>query len=88
MLSQGVQLTIGEDGRTYNNFPGVAKARRIHLRPHSRKAFYINADGTSWGNGHISDTEPLPDGRRITRQSYWLNNTFIREIVLDLIDVD
>lgn len=88
VLTHGVQLRIGDDGRTYNNFPGVAEARRVHLRPHGAKAFYMNADGTSWGNGRISDTEPLPDGRRMTRQSYWLNNSFIRDIVRDLIDVE
>ncbi|MFG6372862.1 MAG: hypothetical protein K1W04_01745 [Oscillospiraceae bacterium] len=88
VLTQGVQLTIGDDGRTYNNFPGVAAARCIHLRPHGSKAFYVNTDGSSWGNGRISDTEPLPDGRRMTRQSYWLNNSFVREIVHDLVDIE
>ena len=88
VLTHGVQLRIGDDGRTYNNFPGVAEARRVHLRPHGAKAFYVNVDGTSWGNGRISDTEPLPDGRRMTRQSYWLNNNFIRDIVRDLIDIE
>ena len=83
VLTNGVQLRIGDDGRTYNNFPGVAEARCIHLRPHGAKAFYVNTDGTSWGNGCIGDTEPLPDGRRMTRQSYWLNNSFVREIVRD-----
>lgn len=88
VLDCGVQLTIGADGRTYNDFPGVADARRIHLRPHGEKAFYVNADGTSWGNGKLSDTEPLPDGRRMTRQSYWLNNSFVKDIVSDLVDTD
>lgn len=88
VLTSGVQLRIGDDGRTYNNFPGVAEARCIHLRPHGAKAFYVNTDGTSWGNGCIGDTEPLPDGRRMTRQSYWLNNSFVREIVRDLITVE
>lgn len=87
VLTQGVQLTIGNDGRTYNNFPGVATARRIHLRPHADKRFYVNVDGSSWGSGCLSDSEPLPDGRRMTRQSYWLNKSFIREIVRDLIDI-
>lgn len=88
VLTCGVQLRIGDDGRTYNNFPGVAEARRVHLRPHGEKAFYMNTDGTSWGNGRISDTEPLPDGRRMTRQSYWLNNSFVRDIVRDLISIE
>ena len=76
------------NGRTYNNFPGVAEARRIHLRPHGAKAFYVDVDGTSWGNGQLGDTEPLPDGRRMTRQSYWLNNRFVRDIVQDLVGID
>lgn len=88
VLNHGVELTIGEDGRTYNNFPGVAEARRIHLRPHGAKAFYVDLDGTFWGNGQLGDTEPLPDGRRMTRQSYWLNNRFVRDIVQDLVDID
>ena len=88
VLKRGVQLTIGEDGRTYNDFPGVAQARRIHLRPHGEKAFYVDYDGSTWGNGQLRDTEPLPDGRRMTRQSYWLNNSFVKEIVSDLVDSD
>lgn len=38
VLTSGVQLRIGDDGRTYNNFPGVAEARCIHLRPHGAKS--------------------------------------------------
>ena len=88
VLSEGVRLTVGADGRTYNDFPGVADARMIHLRPHGEKAFYVDTDGSSWGNGDISDTELLPDGRRMTRQSYWLNNTYIKSAVSDLIDAN
>lgn len=89
ILKEGVKLTRvrwGNDERTENNFPGVSEARRIHLRPHGDKSFYVEINGESWGNGQLSDTEPLPDGRRMTRQSYWLNNSFVREIVKDLID--
>lgn len=85
VLIEGVQLIIGKDGRTYNNFPGIADARRIHLRPHSDKAFYVDYDGHSWGNGKISDTDLLPGNRRMTKQSYWLSNRFVRNIVRELI---
>lgn len=88
ILRDGVRLIIGSDGRTYNNFPGVAEARRIHLRPHGDKAFYVGYNGETWGNGELGDSEPLPDGRRMTRQSYWLSSRFVREIVKDLVDVD
>lgn len=91
VLRDGVQLTRvawGDGERTENNFPGVADARRVHLRPHGEKSFYVEANGETWGNGRISDTEELPGGRRMTRQSYWLNNTFVREIVKELVDTD
>lgn len=87
ILKKGVQLTVGEDGRTYNDFPGVAEARRIHLRPHGNKAYYVGYRGEEWGNGRISDTKKLPDGRRMTKQSYWLKNSFVREIVKDMVDI-
>lgn len=85
VITNGVELVVGEDGRTHNNFPGPAKARRIHLRPHAQKAFYVDANGKSWGNGKLSDTVFLPDGRRMSRQSYWLKNSFVREILKDLL---
>lgn len=91
VLKEGVKLTRvkwGDNERTENNFPGVADARRIHLRPHGNKSFYVDFNGKSWGNGQLSDTEMLPDGRRMTRQSYWLNSSFVRDIVRDLIDKD
>ena len=88
IIKDGVVFNIvkyGDGTRTENNFPGVADARRIHLRPHGNKSFYVDKDGHSWGNGKLSDTEELPDGRRMVRQSYWLSSKFVRKIVEDLI---
>ncbi|MBO5628886.1 MAG: hypothetical protein J5965_07380 [Aeriscardovia sp.] len=86
ILMDGVKLSVGEDGRTYNNFPGASDARLIHLRPHGEKAFYVDKDGRTWGNGKLSDSELLPDGRRMTKQSYWLKNSYIKEIVKEFVD--
>ena len=88
IIKEGVVFNVvnyGSGTRTENNFPGVADARRIHLRPHGNKSFYVDKDGHSWGNGKLSDTEELPDGRRMVRQSYWLSSKFVRNIVKDLI---
>lgn len=90
ILKEGVQFSRvkrANGERTENNFPGMASASRVHLRPHAQKSFYVDADGNSWGNGRLSDSVKLPDGRRMTRQSYWLKNTFVRDIVKDLVDV-
>lgn len=86
ILKNGVLLSIGDDGRTYNNFPGTSKARMIHLRPHGNRAYYVDKDGRSWGNGKVTDSELLPDGRRMTRQSYWLKNNYIKQIVQEFVD--
>lgn len=86
VLKSGVSLTIGDDGRTYNNFPGASEAKLIHLRPHGDKAYYANKDGKSWGIGKLTDSELLPDGRRMTRQSYWLKNSYIKQIVQEFVN--
>ncbi len=88
VLNNGVilkRVPWGDTERTENNFPGIADARRIHLRPHGEKSFYVDEFGKQWGNGSPTDTVTLPDGKKITRQSYWLDSDYVRSFVLDLI---
>lgn len=87
ILNSGVEFTRvpwGNGERTENSFPGSATARIIHLRPHGNKSFYVDSD-TSWGNGCLNDTVPIPHGKRIVRQSYWLKQTYVRALVKDLL---
>lgn len=59
-----------------NNFPNKSANKVIHIRPHAQKSAYKLEDGKSIGN--ISrDANELPDGRYMTNQSFWLNNTYI-----------
>lgn len=88
VLSEGVSLNRvpwGSGERTENNLPGVEESRIIHLRPHGDKSFYVDSDGSFWGNGKKSDTDLLPDGRRMVRQSYWLKQKYVRKLVQDLL---
>lgn len=62
-IRNGVQLTQTKQGVT-NNLPKKTENRVAHVRPHGR-------DG--------SDKLPLPDGRMMTKQCFWLNNTYIQE---------
>ncbi len=62
-LRDGVQL-ISTPGGVSNNLPKMTESRVAHVRPHGR-------DG--------SDKLPLPDGRMMTKQCFWLNNTYIAE---------
>lgn len=80
IIRAGVQLTVERRGDSYrvtNNLPGSHSNRIIHIRPHASKAFYLLEDGSTIGNGSISDSDELPDGRRMTKQSFWLNNSYI-----------
>lgn len=53
-----------------NNFPKISFNGVTHIRPKG-------ADG--------QDKIELPNGTKITKQCYWLNNTYVAEIVKDLI---
>lgn len=62
-LRKGVTLTVTAH-KTNNDLPKQSENRVAHVRPHGK-------DG--------SDTLPLPDGRSMTKQCFWLNNTYIAE---------
>lgn len=54
--------------RTFNNLPSASKNPVSHVRPHGKDS---------------SDTYPLPDGREMPKQCFWLNNSFILEQILE-----
>lgn len=51
---------------TFNNLPAKAETNMIHVRPH-------------WRNK--KDTDLLPDGRAITKQSFWFNEDYITQSI-------
>ena len=53
-----------KNGKVYNNLPKQSESMVAHVRPHSK-------------NG--SDKLPLPDGRMMTKQCFWLNRTYVEE---------
>lgn len=75
-VEDGVELTVTCNG-VRNNFPKKGDNEVIHIRPHAQKSFYVFEDGSTYGSGRVSDSDELPDGRRMTKQSFWLNNTYV-----------
>lgn len=62
-IRKGVKLY--DDGkRVGNDLPKSSESPVAHVRPHGRDA---------------SDKLPLPDGRMMTKQCFWLNNTYIQD---------
>lgn len=51
-----------------NNLPKASENRVAHVRPHARRS---------------TDTMLLPDNRRMTKQSFWLNHTYIEKQIKD-----
>ena len=66
--------------RIKNNLPKKNANPIIHIRPHAQKAYY-KFDGYEEGNP--SDGNLLPDGRWMTTQCFWLNNTYVKSILRD-----
>ena len=65
VIKEGVKLE--SDGKvTKNNLPKQSENRVAHVRPHGRDS---------------QDTYPLPDGRKMTKQCFWLNRTYIENVV-------
>ena len=62
-IREGVKLVPTSAGIS-NNLPKSSESRVSHVRPHGRNA---------------ADKLPLPDGRMMTKQCFWLNNTYIAE---------
>lgn len=75
-IIDGVKLTI-KGNAVENNFPKKKDNEVIHIRPHASKSYYVFEDGSTYGSGSLSDSDVLPDGRRMTKQSFWLNNTYV-----------
>ncbi|MBO3319294.1 Sau3AI family type II restriction endonuclease [Clostridium perfringens] len=80
VIIAGVKFTpkTNKNGKVIysNNLPNKESNRVIHIRPHAQKSAYKFEDGTEIGN--ISrDANELPDGRYMTNQSFWLNNTYV-----------
>ena len=65
VIKDGVQL-VRVNNKVENNLPKGSENRVAHVRPHAR-------------NG--SDTYPLPDGRKMTKQCFWFNRSYVKQIV-------
>ncbi len=64
-IREGVVLTQTANGVS-NNLPKQSESHVAHVRPHGRDA---------------NDQLPLPDGRMMTKQCFWLNGNYIAEQV-------
>ena len=83
VVRAGVELAVvpfGDSDRVENNLPKKSDNPVAHVRPHTSKAWYRFGDGSTRGDSPQFGDE-LPDGREMTKQSFWLNNDYIHSII-------
>lgn len=87
-VCRGVMLSsrVNPNGKvTYaNDLPAKSDCLIAHVRPRAARAAYRLLDGTETGNIR-RDAEPLPDGRWMTRQAFWLNSDYLLQQISDLL---
>lgn len=85
IIIQGIELTpkpYGENGvRVFTNFPKSQMNKILFTKAHASKSYYELEPGKFVGEGKLKDTDELPDGRRITKHSFWLPKKFVQQIL-------
>ena len=80
VVKEGVELTP-KGNRVLNNFPKAKDTKIFHLRPHASKSVY-EINGEVFGNGILHrDSDELPNGDRMVKQCFWLNNKYLEKII-------
>ncbi len=78
-IRNGINFTIN-NGIVYNDLPGISDNGIMHVRPHTLKSAYKLNNG--FQKGDIKKyADELPNGEWMTKQCFWFNNTFIRDIL-------
>lgn len=87
VIDEGVKIETvpwGAGLKRTNNLPKTTENPVLHVRPHSTRAAYLLEDGTRVGDVE-RDASRLPDGRWMTRQSFWINKGCIEPLVRKLL---
>lgn len=82
-IRNGVKLTKKATKSGFiveNNFPKKKDNPIIHIRPHAQKSAFKFLDGEIIGDLSRNANE-LPDGQWMTTQSFWINNSYVLEII-------
>ena len=80
VVKNGVELKKKQKAKGIeikNNLLKKSENPIVHVRPHTSQTYYVFENGEVFGNGRLSDSDLLPDGRRMTKQSFWLNSDYI-----------
>lgn len=84
VIKEGVSLTLtrqkGGKVIVNNNLPKMSDNPVAHVRPHTQQSAYDLGNGEIIGNV-AKDADKLPDGRWMTKQSFWLNSSYLESVL-------
>lgn len=80
ILKDGVQLTQNGN-RISTNFPQSKVNQVLFTKIHAQNTLYELKPREFVGKGKLSDTDVLPDGRHITKHSFWMPKKFLKEVL-------
>lgn len=80
ILKDGVQLTQNGN-KVSTNFPQSKVNQVLFTKIHAQNTLYELKAGEFVGKGKLSDTDALPDGRHITKHSFWIPKKFLKEVL-------
>ena len=78
-IKNGVNFII-DINKIQNDLPKKSDTLIIHLRPHASKSAYI-INTKKYGNGTNEDMDLLPNGDKMTKQCFWLNKDYLKNIL-------
>lgn len=80
IIQEGVQLTINGK-KVSTNFPQSKLNQVVFTKIHAQNTYYEIEPEVFIGKGKLSDTDVLPDGRHITKHSFWIPKKFLKEVL-------
>lgn len=80
IINSGVELTQNKN-RISTNFPQSSVNTVLFTKIHASNSYYEIIPGEFVGKGKLSDTDILPDGRRITKHSFWMPKKFLKDVL-------
>ncbi|MGX7405152.1 DNA mismatch repair protein MutH [Aerococcus urinaehominis] len=80
IIRNGIKFSLSGK-RIFNNLPTAQETKISHLRPRAAQSAYKIAELNIERGNIEKDADQLPNGDYMTRQAFWLNKSYIGEII-------
>ena len=81
-IKQGVSFRLkkkkNKEIKVENDLPKIKDNPILHIRPHATKSAYLIHGLYTYGNIE-RDADELPNGDFMTKQSFWIRNSYLME---------